>query len=160
MLAQVKSLGSPTEEVGNVPVQNWQDYYDSETKDTEVQTDTIEAVVSGQALQTNGTWEPLEQQVFPEGLRVRLHRDRNNIPAGEQGEIRSVFLGYCDGNFDNWESGTVLFPSDYFDAWVPRFKTLATQTEVNTWGHVAAHVAPESLGYRDSGSESYIVAWQ
>ena len=49
-------------------------------------------------------------------------------------------------NFDNWESGTLLFPSDYFDAWVPRFKTLATQTEVNTWGHVAsAHVAPESL---------------
>ena len=146
MLAQVKSLGSPTEEVGNVPVQKWQDHYDSETKDTEVQTDTIEAVVSGHALPTDGTWEPLEQQVFPERLRVRLHRDRNNIPAGEQGEIRSVFLGYCDVNFDNCESGTLLFPSDYFDAWVPRFKTLATQMEVNTRGHVAsAHVAPESL---------------
>ena len=47
----------------------------------------------------------------------------------------------CDVRFDNYTSGTVLFPMEYLEALVPRTQTVASQTGAIVGTSVATHTA-------------------
>ena len=93
------------------------------TAGTQTDVDGAYAEVGVHFRPTAGSWEPLEDQASPVGLRVRLKSGYScgttTIPAGERGKVLQLHLTHCDVDFDNFTSGSLVFPMSLFDAWIP-----------------------------------------
>ena len=152
-LAQVKSLGSTTEQGQSTAGKmepNGDAYIDINMRDVATQTALQETVSAEQGGSTKadgqsqwvGRWEPLEDHWFRKGARVRLRYDSlphrlklRGIPAGENGTYLGMMSsGHCSVRYDNWTKGSVLDELEDFEAWIPRFANASIQTGVQDSG--------------------------
>ena len=169
---QVKSLAAQTDEKAragdrmdaavqtqlglDIKFPNFWPYYHPADIEEGVQTDqSFEGVHSqpcheagGQVLASAGTWEPC-MHAPQKGLRVRLCKSVDVIPAGEEGVMRSSQDSLCDVRFNNFTSGSLLFWASWLEMWVPLPRFAAA---VQTGAAASVSVATQSWSQTETGS--------